>query len=269
MSCSRCTRGSTRPGRRGTPLLFETYQLASSIADRRRELDLHVPADPGGDVAGARAVDGAHRVDPGAAGASEPAGARAADAARARRVRTRAAPDRRRPPRRSGAGDRRSGDAAVRRSRTRGRRRTRGITLRSSASAVRGSVRTLRSAIVGIYPPNLQQAGLAGCALGSGGAGSTGTASRLTLEVDADAGFGADVDAAAVPRCQEALRNVEEHADARHVRLRSCGASGRAVLEVADDGRGIAPDALAERRRRRAHGPGDPRATWWATPAAR
>ena len=120
-----------------------------------------------------------------------------------------------------------------------------GITLRSSASAVRGSVRMLRSAIVEIYPPNLQQAGLP-AALSDLVTGLDRHGIELSLEVEPDAGFGAEVDALLYRATQEALRNVEEHADARHVRVVITRQGGRAVLEVADDGRGIAPDALAE-----------------------
>lgn len=118
-------------------------------------------------------------------------------------------------------------------------------TLRNSASTVRGSVRTLRSAIVGVYPPNLQQAGLA--------AALSDLVTRLepqgisgSLEVDPAARFTPEVDELLYRACQEALRNVEEHADAGTVRVTVRRDPERAVLEVRDDGRGIGPDA-AER----------------------
>jgi signal transduction histidine kinase len=47
--------------------------------------------------------------------------------------------------------------------------------------------------------------------------------------------------------CQEALRNVEAHAGARNVDVRVRRAGASALLEVADDGRGLGDDAAAQR----------------------
>jgi signal transduction histidine kinase len=112
--------------------------------------------------------------------------------------------------------------------------------LRRSASAVRGSVKTLRSAIVGIYPPNLRQAGLP-AALSDLVARLDSRGIETTLDID-DRRFDPEVEEVLYRVCQEALRNVEQHADARHVRVTLGGEPHRAVLEVADDGRGIPPD---------------------------
>jgi two-component system, NarL family, sensor kinase len=116
-----------------------------------------------------------------------------------------------------------------------------------SASAVRGSVRTLRSAIVGIYPPNLQQAGLS--------ASLSDLVARLepygidaSLVMDEPAGFTPEVDAVLYRTCQETLRNVEEHAGARRVRVSVRHERGRAVLEILDDGRGFDRVAADEAR---------------------
>ena len=110
--------------------------------------------------------------------------------------------------------------------------------LRESASAVRGSVRTMRSAIVGIYPPNLEAAGL--------GQALTDLTARLPLEgfevsldIEQAVGFGPMVDQLLFRACQESLRNVEKHAGASHVSVRVRRERSAAVLEVADDGRGI------------------------------
>jgi len=238
------TRIDTHRKGEGTPLLFETYQLASSIADRRRELTatflpilvatlaalvlLMVPiawilvrrvraSQLERERLMQRALDASEREQRRIAGdlhdgpVQEMAGLAMRLSAEAELV----------------------DDADA------------GITLRSSASAVRGSVRMLRSAIVEIYPPNLQQAGLP-AALSDLVTGLDRHGIELSLEVEPDAGFGAEVDALLYRATQEALRNVEEHADARHVRVVITRQGGRAVLEVADDGRGIAPDALAE-----------------------
>ena len=129
--------------------------------------------------------------------------------------------------------------------------------LRDSASAVRGSVRTLRSAVVGVYPPNLQQVGLAAslsdlvARLGAHGVDAT-------VEIDPEATFGQEADALLYRAAQEAVRNVEEHAGANAVGIRARAEGQLAVLEVEDDGRGIDPER-AEQARGRARGPVDPR----------
>jgi signal transduction histidine kinase len=112
--------------------------------------------------------------------------------------------------------------------------------LRETASAVRGSVRTLRSAIVGVYPPNLQTAGL--------GPALTDLTSRLPregLEVSLDVadpgGYGPAVDGLLYRACQEALRNVEKHAQATHVAVHVRREGSLVTIEVTDDGRGIGP----------------------------
>ncbi len=116
-----------------------------------------------------------------------------------------------------------------------------------SASSVRGSVKTLRTAIVGIYPPNLQQEGLA--------AALSDLVARLerrnlagTLDIDPDTSFPPEVDELLYRACQESLRNVEEHAAATTVRVVVRREGDDAVLEVRDDGRGIAPEDIAQAR---------------------
>jgi two-component system, NarL family, sensor kinase len=120
-------------------------------------------------------------------------------------------------------------------------------TLTEAADAVRGSIRTLRSAIVGIYPPNLRASGLAP-ALSDLTARLPSEGLAVSLDVPPTAGYGADADAVLFRACQEALRNVEEHADAANVSLRVFRDGDRAVLEVRDDGRGLSEhDATAAR----------------------
>lgn len=233
----------------GTPLLFETYQLASSIADRRRELAttfapvlvitlvalalLEIPlawalarrvrtGQRERERLMQRAIEASERERRRIAGdlhdgpVQELAGLSMRLSAQAEHVTDPAARD----------------------------------ALRGSASAVRGSVRTLRAAVVGVYPRNLQQSGL-GPALSDLVAGLEPRGIEASLEVDG-AVFGPDVDALLYRACQEALRNVEEHADARTVRVSVRREQDRAVLEVADDGRGIAPED-ADRARAGGH----------------
>jgi two-component system, NarL family, sensor kinase len=116
--------------------------------------------------------------------------------------------------------------------------------LRESASAVRGSVRTMRSAVVGIYPPNLEAAGLAQ-AIADLTARLPLEGIEVSLDVDDASGFGSVVDQLLFRACQEALRNVEKHAGATHVSVRVHRERSSAVLEVTDDGRGMGDDGDA------------------------
>jgi two-component system NarL family sensor kinase len=119
--------------------------------------------------------------------------------------------------------------------------------LADSATAVRAGIRTLRSAVVGVYPPNLTQSGLAP-ALGDLIARPVRDGLDVRLEADPGVAFGTEVDELLYRACQEALRNVEAHAGATHVRVRVARTEGAAVLEVADDGRGIGGDDEARAR---------------------
>ena len=117
--------------------------------------------------------------------------------------------------------------------------------LRESATAVRGSVRTLRSAIVGVYPPNLEASGL-GPALEDLTSRLRHEGLSVSLDVSDPAGYGSVVDQLLYRVCQEALRNVEKHAGASHVVVSVGRDDGSAVLTVTDDGRGIPAEAAGE-----------------------
>jgi two-component system NarL family sensor kinase len=117
--------------------------------------------------------------------------------------------------------------------------------LQESAAAVRGSVRTLRSAIVGVYPPNLEAAGL-GPALADLTARLPREGLEVSLDVADPAGYGPVVDQLLYRVCQEALRNVEKHAGASHVVVRVQEHAGTATLEVIDDGRGVGKGAASD-----------------------
>ena len=235
---------------RGTPLLFETYQRAESIADRRRELaSTFVPVL----VATLMALTLlmvpiawilARRV-------------RAAQLERERLMqRAMESSDRER---RRIAGDLHDGPVqelaglSMRLSASAEQVADDGAStvLRDSASAIRGSVRTLRSAIVGVYPPNLQQVGLAE-SLSDLVARLSAQGIEASVEIDPATAFGPDVDALLYRACQEAVRNVEEHAGARSVRVSVRSEGTTATLEVADDGGGIEPER-AERAKQEGH----------------
>lgn len=225
-----------RPNR--TPLLFETYQLASSVADRRRELaSAFVPVLVATLAALvllmvpiawilARRVRASQRE-------RERLMQRANESSE--RERRRIAGDLHDGPVQELAGLSMRLSASAQQVRDDG---ASGV-LRDSASAVRSSVRLLRSAIVGVYPANLHQVGLA-ASLSDLVARLSAHGIDATVDIDPAAAFGADVDALLYRAGQEAVRNVEEHAQARHVRLSVRSHGHIAALEVADDGRGIA-----------------------------
>jgi two-component system NarL family sensor kinase len=93
-----------------------------------------------------------------------------------------------------------------------------------------------RSAIAGLRPPVLDDLGLAASLESLG-------RSFPPLEVEVDAAscrIAEHIEMAVYRTAQEALQNAAKHADASSVRIRlSCGAD-RVVLEVSDDGKGMA-----------------------------
>ena len=118
--------------------------------------------------------------------------------------------------------------------------------LHLAADAVRAAIRSLRSLVVDIHPPNLRRTGLA-AALGDLTASMTARGIAVTLVVDDGAArrSGGPAEQFAFRVAQEALRNVVAHADASTVELRlgrRAGAHGDVLtLAVTDDGRGFDP----------------------------
>ena len=111
-----------------------------------------------------------------------------------------------------------------------------------SATTVRESIKALRSLLVEIYPPNIEEEGLAA------------TLSDL-LARTSGRGVEAELDTAGLHEplpgpvagllyrvAQEGLRNALNHADARTLCVRVSNADGSATLEVIDDGRGFEAD---------------------------
>ena len=96
-----------------------------------------------------------------------------------------------------------------------------------------------RSAIAGLRPPVLDDLGLA-ASLDSLGRSFPG----LDVRVDAaDLRMASHVETAVYRTAQEALQNVAKHADAQSVRIRLSRHSGRALLEISDDGTGFDAEA--------------------------
>jgi signal transduction histidine kinase len=118
--------------------------------------------------------------------------------------------------------------------------------LEKSATAVRSGVSSLRSLLVEIYPPNLDEEGL-GPALAELLARAERAGLRTELHLD-----GVDVVPGSAARllyraAQEGLRNVVTHADASGVELRASTSDGRATIEVRDDGVGLDAEHVGRR----------------------
>ena len=118
--------------------------------------------------------------------------------------------------------------------------------IRTTAAQLRVSIGELRSLMIDIYPPNLEEEGLP--------ASLTGLATdleRFGLEVQLDVDQTATLPIATSSvlfRCaQEILRNVAAHSDARAVQLSATFDGSTARLVVDDDGRGFDEADLAER----------------------
>lgn len=116
-----------------------------------------------------------------------------------------------------------------------------------SAESLRESVKSLRSLLVEIYPPNLHAEGIESAL--------TDLLARLhnrgiTTEMDVrlpDRGIPRDSSALLYRSAQEALRNVVNHAEATQVNLAVWVEAGAVKMEVADNGRGFDSSEFDER----------------------
>jgi len=121
--------------------------------------------------------------------------------------------------------------------------------LRSAIEHLRQGVRDLRTLLVEIHPPNLASAGLE-AALSD--LLSPLQTAGITTELRVAPGVPAERDELVYRVTREALRNVQSHAGAEHVRVELMPAALDGVhLVVTDDGRGFTPD---ERERREGEG---------------
>jgi signal transduction histidine kinase len=110
--------------------------------------------------------------------------------------------------------------------------------LERSATAVRSTVTSLRSLLVEIYPPNLDEEGL-GPALAELLSRAERAGVATTLQLDGLDGAPSSVSRLLYRSAQEGLRNVIAHAEAHHVEVRGSTQDGLAVIEVEDDGVGV------------------------------
>jgi two-component system, NarL family, sensor kinase len=114
--------------------------------------------------------------------------------------------------------------------------------LERSASDVRASIRSLRSLMVDIYPPNLQEEGLASALTDLL---ATADTRGVTTALDAEQLHEPVPEPVArllYRSAQEALRNTLAHARATHVTARVANDGDHASLEFTDDGVGFVPD---------------------------
>ena len=110
--------------------------------------------------------------------------------------------------------------------------------------SLRVSMRSLRSLLVEIYPPDLHTAGLAAAV---DDLVAPLVAAGTTVDVDVSGADGAPRPAVALVWrvAQEAVRNVARHARASRMSLTVRHEGDRLVLEVVDDGVGFVPGTVA------------------------
>ena len=117
-----------------------------------------------------------------------------------------------------------------------------GDKLRHASDEVRDAVRSLRSLLVEIYPPSLTESGLESALTDlAARVGARGIDTAVVVDGSVDE-LDQDTTRLLYRTAQEGLRNVVAHADASRVDVSLARRDGMAVLEVADDGAGIAGD---------------------------
>ncbi|MFZ4720252.1 MAG: sensor histidine kinase [Ilumatobacteraceae bacterium] len=123
-------------------------------------------------------------------------------------------------------------------------------TMADSGGKIRETVKSLRSMLVDIYPPNLHQEGLESALADLLGAvHNRGLATRLEVSPVA-ASLSPEAVALLYRAAQEALRNVANHSHATTVTVRVTVDHHGGVLTVEDDGVGFDPETLSNRMRR-------------------
>jgi signal transduction histidine kinase len=110
--------------------------------------------------------------------------------------------------------------------------------------SLRTSMRSLRSLLVEIYPPDLHTGGLA-AALHDVVAPLAAAGVAVDVDVTGEEAASEDAVALAWRVAQEGVRNVVHHADASRVSVTVHREEGQLVVEVVDDGRGFEPSAGA------------------------
>ena len=119
--------------------------------------------------------------------------------------------------------------------------------MNEASSTIRSSIKSLRSLLVEIYPPNLHEEGLE-FALGDllGGVSNRGIAVKLDVDLG-KAELSPDTVGLMYRSAQEALRNVVSHSGASRVRLAVKVSGNVARVVIDDDGRGFTPGQIEQK----------------------
>lgn len=115
--------------------------------------------------------------------------------------------------------------------------------LTHAAGTSRRSVRSLRSLLVEIYPPNLDVVGMSG-ALADLAAAASSDGTRVTVQVDPTVALAPAAQAAVYRVAREALSNARKHARATQLEVHLTARGQGAVLVVSDDGAGFDPERV-------------------------
>ena len=113
-------------------------------------------------------------------------------------------------------------------------------------TGVRIALRSLRSLLVEIYPPDLRTEGL-GAALDDLVAPANAAGIAVDLSVADTRQLRDEVVALLWRAAQETVRNAVRHAHPQHLRVHLTTSAGSVVLEVVDDGLGFDPDDAPRR----------------------
>jgi signal transduction histidine kinase len=112
--------------------------------------------------------------------------------------------------------------------------------LHEAAGQTRQTMRKLRSALVDIYPPSLQRAGLK-AAIDDLTAALAAQGTQVDVDVSDSTTLPHDRQALIFRTVQEGLRNAAKHAHAEHVEVHVAVGNHLATAVVSDDGRGFDP----------------------------
>ncbi|QKJ19352.1 sensor histidine kinase [Microbacterium hominis] len=120
-----------------------------------------------------------------------------------------------------------------------------GARFRQVAESIRGNVRVLRTLLIEIHPPGLTQAGLP-AALSDLCDGFRGRGVTVDLTIDPGIGeLSIDGERLVHRIAQECLRNAAAHAAPCRVTVHLSRTAEATTLDIADDGPGFDPEALA------------------------
>ena len=122
-------------------------------------------------------------------------------------------------------------------------RATRDEMLGHARSGLDRAVKLLREAVHALHPVVLQHGGLEAAMRAA--ANQAARQGRFAVEVDVDEDAADLVDELVLSVARELLTNCAKHAEASTVRVELRRREGAVVLVVADDGRGLDPDAVA------------------------